>query len=243
MNFKKKMDKNIGHFNPQILEQFRNMVYRNSKPVEEIKLDKKQILSLIEEFVNKGLTRSEINEAYQLTKEEIGGAIDSWYGYRAFERNLEELLEYLQAPCEEKTIGRREIEYLANLIKPLHYRDQVKLPQETKLGYIKPEALEKYQEDASQPGSRKACRKDNGDIYRIPLNRECRGGQEIPDPGPVSKPGRKKSSSGDARRGRRPGGSRKASSQSRSSIIQSLKGKLGGGAGGLDVKPIGGGGK
>lgn len=237
------MDKNIGHFNPQILEQFRNMVYRNSKPVEEINLDKKQVLSLIEEFVNKGLTRSEINEAYQLTKEEIGGAIDSWYGYRAFERNLEKFLKYLRTPCEEKTIGKKEVDYLVGLMKPLHYRNQVKLPQETKLGYIKPEALEKYQEDVSQPGSRKACRKDNGDIYRIPLNRECRGGQEIPDPGPVSKSGSSSNPASNARRGRRPGGSRRTSSQSRSSIIQSLKGKLGGGAGGLDVKPIGGGGK
>jgi hypothetical protein len=233
------MDKNIGHFNPQILEQFRNMVYRNVKPVEEIKLDKKQIISLIDEYVKKGLTRSEINEAYQYTKEEIGSAIDSWHGYRAFERNLEKFLEYLQTPCEEKTIGKREVDYLVGLIKPLHYRDQVKLPQETKLGYIKPEALEKYQEDASQPGSRKACRKDNGDIYRIPLNRECRGGQEIPDPGPVSKKGDKKEPR--KKKGRKPGRSRKSSSQNRSSIIQSLKGKLGAGAGGLDVKPIGNG--
>lgn len=220
------MNKKLGHFNPEILERFRSMVGGDISPTES-KVDKKQVLSAIDEATRQGLSQAEIRQAYSKVKSEHG-VIDTWEKLGYFRKELESLLK--RGDSENDFFTLRDVEYLVGKLKPLHMTNQKKVCKGTGLGYINADALQKFRENTSQ---QRACQKPDGTIYRIPFSRECQQGIEVPNKPDEDKDKNQTRSKG---RGRRSPGS----SGRRSSIIQNLAGKLGGGAGRLTVKKIGG---
>ena len=229
----KPMDKKLGHFNPEILKRFHDLVGISS-PTPVVKFDNKQILNTIEEASKQGLSQSEIYKAYSQIKNTYG-IIDTWEKLGEFRKELESISRRRKYEEEEKYYTIEDVKYLVNKIKPLHMSNQRNLCRDKKLGYIDADAVKLFREETTQ---RKACQKPDGSIYRIPLNRECVQGVEVPD-----KPDEKKKDNQSTGRGRgrgrgRSGGARPSGKLS--SIIQSLAGKLGGGGGRLTVKKIGG---
>lgn len=239
-------DKNIGHFNEKIRERFRQMALGPNPCLPEV--DKVKVLALIDQFSKAGLSQGEIGQAYQQTKLEVG-LIDSWEKLGILSDNMQNLLDRKnrENPCK-KLNRRKEVESLVDLIRPIPKQNFDKIDKDRKLGYISADALRQFRElrdqgqeqeqdqskdDQKNVGRRRACRKPDGTIYRIPSSRQCKQGVEVPDT---------EDDDDDKRTGRGRRGGRKKSwdGQARHSIIQSLKGKLGGG-GKLDIKPIGGG--